>query len=415
MPQLTQTADLRNVHAETVLLGWSDEAMDGVRRTERDFIAVVPPEFGAYMEEHGIPYEPWDFSRLDENAPKLAERLKERGARFAVPLYEETVEWAGAVNARLQDNPRLFNRSLLFRDKAMMKRMAQIAGMRVGVFEEVSSRDEVLRFFKRVNEALLKLDEETADPVHLKPKDAAGTVGHRVIRSVEDVMKIPDEAFPLLAESHLAGQEFSCEAFVHDGKIRFLNITQYVHLGHSDFVPADPQLEEHRPKIEAAINRLIEAFRFDHGVLHPEFFLGTDGELRFGEVGSRVPGGHIFTSIKDAYGFDAFVGYVMCADPKTPEADLEAFFPRPVEDRTGYSGVLMIHPRAGTTISQLTLPDEVLDDPYFVRHTLVDPIPGKVAAVEGYGAHYGTLFFKGDDAARMKQILQEYEGLDYYV
>ena len=414
MPQLTQTADLRSVHAETVLLGWSDEAMDGVRQTDRDFIAVVPPEFGAYMEEHGIPYESWDFSRLDENAPKLAERLQARGARFAVPLYEETVEWAGAVNARLQDNPRLFNRSLLFRDKAMMKRMAQIAGLRVGVFEEVSSRDEVLRFFKRVNEALLKLDEETADPVHLKPKDAAGTVGHRVIRSVEDVMKIPDEAFPLLAESHLAGQEFSCEAFVHDGKIRFLNITQYVHLGHSDFVPADPQLEEHRPKIEAAINRLIEAFRFDHGVLHPEFFLGTDGELRFGEVGSRVPGGHIFTSIKDAYGFDAFVGYVLCADPQTPEADLDAFFPRP-EDRTGYSGVLMIHPRSGTTISQLTLPDEVLDDPYFVRHTLVDPIPGKVAAVEGYGAHYGTLFFKGDDAARMKQILQEYEALDYYV
>lgn len=404
----------RTATARTALVGWSAEAMDGLQKAGRSFIAIVPPEFGAYMEEHGLPYEPWDFDRLDEKAGDLANALEERGVEHAVPLYEETVEWAGAINARLRGEPRLFNRSLLFRDKAMMKRMAQIAGMRVGVFEEVGSREEVSRFLHRVNDALLVLDEEDPDPVHLKPKGAAGTVGHRIIRTESDILEIPDDEFPLLAESHLAGQEFSVEAFVHDGKIRFLNITEYVHLGHSDHVPAGPDLEAHRGDVEKAVQRLIEAFRFDHGVLHPEFFLGADDELRFGEVASRVPGGHIFTSIQDAYGFDPFVGYVLCADPETPEDELESFFPDPVNGARTYAGVLMVYPRPGQ-IHELRIPDQVLDDPYFHHHTLVDPIPGKVSAREGYGNHFGTLFFEGDDPERMRNILLEYEELEYYV
>lgn len=412
--QVTPDTGPRTATARTALVGWSAEAMDGLQKAERSFIAVVPPEFGPYMEEHDLPYEPWDFDRLDEKAGDLATSLKERGVEFAVPLYEETVEWAGAINARLRGDPRLFNRSLLFRDKAMMKRMAQIAGLRVGVFEEVQSREEVSRFLHRVNDALLKLEAEDPDPVHIKPKGAAGTIGHRIIRSDADIHDIPDDDFPLLAESHLAGQEFSVEAFVHDGTIQFLNITEYVHLGHCDFVPAGPELEAHREDVEKAVERLIEAFRFDHGVLHPEFFLGADGELRFGEVASRVPGGHIFQSIQDAYGFDPFVGYVLCADPDTPQEELDAFFPTPVEAADGHAGVLMVYPKPGT-INELRIPDEVLDDPYFRRHTLVDPIPGKVSAREGFGNHFGTLFFQGDDPDRLRERLLRYEELDYYV
>lgn len=414
MAQTTTTLDdPRTATSRTALFGWADEAMDGLQKAGKDFIAVVPPEFGPSMEEQGLAYEPWDFDRVDERSHELAIRLQERGVEHCVPLYEETVEWAGAVSAELRGDPRLYNRSLLFRDKAMMKRMAQIAGLRVGVFEEVENREDVARFLDRVNQALLKLDTEDPDPVHLKPKDAAGTVGHRVIRSHQDIHQIPDDAFPLLAESHLAGQEFSCEVFVHDGKIRFLNMTEYVHLGHSDFVPAGPDLQEHRPKVEAAMQKLIEAFRFDHGVLHPEFFLGADGELRFGEVASRVPGGHIFTSIQEAYGFDPYVGFVLCSDPETSEEELDAFFPA-WNEQTRYAGVLMVYPKPGH-IKELDVPDEVLDDPYFDRHTLVDPIPGKVGDREGYGNHFGTLFFQGDDPERMRAILTKYEDMDFYV
>lgn len=408
-----QTQDLRSSRHRIAVLGWAAEAFEGLQAADTDFLAVVPPGFEASMDHAGIPYEVWDFERTNERAVELTEALRTRGVELAVPLYEETVEWAGALNATFRDNPRLFNRSLLFRDKAMMKRMAQMHGIRVGVFEEVNDRQDVSRFLQRVNKALLKLEGENPDPVHLKPMTGAGSLGHRIIRTEEDIHALPDDVFPLLAESNLDGQEFSCEAFIHDGEIYFLNITEYVHLGHSDFVPAGPDLEAHRERIRLEIEKLIEAFRIDHGMIHPEFFVTPDGKIRFGEVAYRVPGGHIFQKIQRAYGFDPYVGMVLCHDPSTDPETLREFFP-PEDGHNGYSGVLMVHPPAGRNIERLNVPDEVLDDPFFERHTLVEPVPGKVAGQEGFGAHAGTVYFFGDDGRRMRDILLRYEQLEFF-
>ncbi len=387
--------------------------MDALQKADRPFVAVVPPEFGPWMEERDLPYVAWDFDRVNDRAPELTQKLQEMGCEFAVPLYEETVPWAGAVNARLQNEPRLFNRSILFRDKAMMKRKAQLHGIQVGVFEEVDDKDDVRRFLKRVNSALLKLDEESPDPVHLKPKDAAGTVGHRMVKTEADIDEIDDSEFPLLAESHLAGQEFSCEAFVHDGKIRFLNITEYVRLGYSNFIPASPSLEKYRPQITKAMEDLVEAFGVRHGFLHPEFFVSVNGNIKFGEVAARVPGGHILELVERAYDFSPYMGMVLACDPATSEEELERFFPKEVEGAKGIAGCLMIYPRT-KTVKDLDIPKEVLEDPYFERHTLIPPISQKVQDREGFGNHFGTLFFFGDDPERMRQILTDYRELDYY-
>ena len=83
-----------------------------------------------------------------------------------------------------------------------------------------------------------ELDGDPDDPIHLKAFDKAGCLGHRVIRTPDEVDLIPEEEFPVLMESHLDGWEFAVEAWVHDGKIRFLNISEYVTLGYSVFVPA---------------------------------------------------------------------------------------------------------------------------------------------------------------------------------
>jgi hypothetical protein len=66
--------------------------------------------------------------------------LQEMGVDVAIPLFEETVEWAGAINSVLLDNPRLFGQAMLLRDKALMKRRAQLGGIRVGIFEEAHDR-----------------------------------------------------------------------------------------------------------------------------------------------------------------------------------------------------------------------------------------------------------------------------------
>ena len=146
MTESTETNDT----PRTALLGFCIPAMEALANIDRPFVAVVPPEFESYMKEHSIPHELWDFARNNEQSGSLATRLAERGVTVAVPLFEETVEWAGALNGQFRDDPRLFTRYLLFRDKAMMKRRAQMRGIRVGVFEEADDKEDVVRFFKRI-------------------------------------------------------------------------------------------------------------------------------------------------------------------------------------------------------------------------------------------------------------------------
>lgn len=397
----------------TALIGWSLQAIEAVDQMDRPFVVVGPPDFEDYASEHDIPFISWDFDRINERSDELFHKLDEFGVEVAVPLYEETVEWAGALNARFQNDMRVFNRALLLRDKGLMKRKAQMAGIHVGVFEEAHDKDGVNRFLKRVNEALLKLDGDPNDPIHLKPLDAAGSVGHRMIQTPEDIDSLSDNEFPCLLESHLDGQEFSCEAFIHNGKIYFLNITEYVHLGHSNFVPASPALEEKRPLIKAAIQELVDAFQIKYGVIHPEYFITSDNKLHFGEVAARVPGGHIFDLIERAYGFSAFQAQVLCCDPATTEEELEAFFPKET-DSQGFAGSLMVYPRV-KYIERLNVPAELEEHAYFEKHDMFSPETSKVAERVGFGNHYGTVFLFGEDSDTMRDLLIKYEEWDFYL
>lgn len=396
------------------ILGWSLRAIDAIDRYNRPYIVVAPDWAEEYATKNNIPFIPWDFSRLNERSLEIAKTLQDRGVEVAIPLYEETVEWAGAINSALMNKPSLLNQALLFRDKSLMKRRAQLAGIRVGIFEEAHKRDDVTHFLRRVNQALLKLDGDPNDPIHFKPFDKAGCLGHRVIRTVEDVDNIHEDEFPALLESHLDGLEFACEVFIHNRKIRFLNISEYVHLGYSVFIPASPRLEKWRPRIRQEIEKLIEAFDINYGIIHPEYFITNDGQLFFGEVAYRVPGGNAFELIERAYGFNAYQGHVLVSDPKASEEEIASFFPKEVDDAKGHAGCFLVYPRR-RVISRLEIPKETEDDPYYEYHDLLSPMESKVSKRVAFGNHYGTLYFFGQDPDYMRDLLLHQEDLDFYV
>lgn len=396
------------------LLGWSLNAIEAIDRFDRRYIVVAPDWAKQYAEDNDIPFMAWNFDRLNERSMELGETLKEMGVDVAVPLFEETVEWAGAVNAVLLKDPKLMNQAFLFRDKGMMKRRAQLGGIRVGIFEEADDKRDVMKFLKRVNSALLKLDGDPNDPIHLKAFDKAGCLGHRVIRTPEDVDNIPDDEFPCLLESHLDGWEFGVEAFVKDRKIQFLNISEYVRLGYSVFVPASPELEKWRGRVEEEVNKLIEAFDIDFGFLHPEYFVTNDGKMYFGEVAYRPPGFNAFELIERAYGFNAYQAMVLMFDPKATKEEVEKFFPTPVKDAKGHAGTFGVYPRR-RVISSLEIPEETENDPYFEFHELAPPLENKVTKRNAFGTHWGLVYFFGEDPMRMRELLSEQEELDFYV
>ncbi|MBY4107780.1 carboxylate--amine ligase [Rhodococcus fascians] len=396
------------------LLGWSLAAVEALDAFDRRYVVVAPEWAEAYCTEHDIPYLPWNFERLNDRSLEIAETLRDKGVDVAIPLYEETVEWAGAINSVLLGNPRLFGQAMLLRDKALMKRRAQLGGIRVGIFEEAYDREDVIRFLRRVNQTLLKLDGDPNDPIHLKAFDKAGCLGHRVIRTPDEVDSIPDEEFPVLMESHLDGWEFAVEAWIHNGKIKFLNISEYVTLGYSVFVPATPELEKYREQITVQIEKLIKAFDIEFGFIHPEYFVTSDGEMYFGEVAYRPPGFKVFELLERAYGFNAYQGLALAFDPKTTEEEIDAFFPREVVDATGHAGCFGVYPRR-RVVSDLVIPDVTADDDYYETNDLSAPVEETVTKRTAFGTHWGLLYFFGDDPYRMRDLLKQQEELDFYV
>jgi len=396
------------------LLGWALGAIEAAENFDRRYVVVAPDWAEDYAKQHNIPYIPWNFERLNERSIEIAERLKEEGVDVAIPLYEETVEWAGAINSMLFDNPRLHGQAVLFRDKALMKRRAQLGGIRVGIFEEAHDRDDIIRFIRRVNQTLLKLDGDVDDPIHLKAFDKAGCLGHRVVRTPEDVERIPDDEFPVLMESHLDGWEFAVEAWIHDGKICFLNISEYVHLGYSVFVPATPELEKWRPRIVEEVEKLIKTFDIKFGQIHPEYFVTSDGTLYFGEVAYRPPGFKAFELIERAYGFNAYQASMLVFDPKATAEEIKEFFPKEVEGARGHAGCFGVYPRR-RVVNKLQIPEETKDHDYFEYHELPSPLEGKVTKRTAFGTHWGLVFFFGDDPYKLRDLLLAQEDLDYYV
>ncbi|RMB77015.1 carboxylate--amine ligase [Rhodococcus sp. SBT000017] len=396
------------------LLGWSLAAVEALDKFDRRYVVVAPEWAEAYCTEHDIPYLPWNFERLNDRSLEIAETLKAKGVDVAIPLYEETVEWAGAINSVLLGNPRLFGQAMLLRDKALMKRRAQLGGIRVGIFEEAHDREDVIRFLRRVNQTLLKLDGDPNDPIHLKAFDKAGCLGHRVIRTPDEVDSIPDEEFPVLMESHLDGWEFAVEAWIHNGKIKFLNISEYVTLGYSVFVPATPELEKYREQITVQIEKLIKTFDIEFGFIHPEYFVTSDGEMYFGEVAYRPPGFKVFELLERAYGFNAYQGLALAFDPKTTEEEIDAFFPKEVVDATGVAGCFGVYPRR-RVVSHLQIPEETTGHDYYETNDLSAPVEETVTKRTAFGTHWGLLYFFGEDSYVMRDLLKHQEELDFYV
>ncbi|MCC5920229.1 MAG: carboxylate--amine ligase [Cyclobacteriaceae bacterium] len=402
------------------LLGWSLPAIESIEKLNKPFVVVSFPAFESYAKENNIPFVGWDFNEWNEtsNALALKEKLDAHGVHVAVALFEETVEWAGALNSLYRNDDRVLNRAMLCRNKAMMKRKALIGGLRVGMFEEVDNKESVVKFMNRLNEANLQLEGEDDSWVHLKPLSAMGTVGHKLLRSKADIdAKVIEKDFPCLVESHLPGQEFSCEVFVHGGKIQYLNITEYVKLGFSNFIPCSDRLESKRDLIWEANQKLVNTFGIEYGMLHPEWFLTEDGTISFGETAMRVPGGHIFELIEMSSGFNAFQALVLCSDPKTTQEELdELFAPAKNMKEKVFAGSLMVYPKPGH-ITKLNVPSELTEDSYFVEHTLHPPFQDTKVPEEreGFGNHYGTIFFKGEDSERMRDLLMHYEDVAFYV
>ncbi len=91
------------------LMGWSLPVIESMQKLNKPYVVVSFPDFEPYAKENNIPFVAYKFDEWSDtsNSIDLAEKLKPFNADVAVPLYEETVEWAGALNSIYRDDPRV--------------------------------------------------------------------------------------------------------------------------------------------------------------------------------------------------------------------------------------------------------------------------------------------------------------------
>ncbi|MEQ9325474.1 MAG: hypothetical protein RIF41_40280, partial [Polyangiaceae bacterium] len=66
-------------------------------------------------------------------------------------------------------------------------------------------------------------------------------------------------------------------------------------------------------------------------------------------------------------------------------------------------------------VARVNVPDELVEHPYYDKHNLFVPANAKVAEREAFGNHYGTVYFKGDDPDKMRELLVHYDQVDFYL
>lgn len=139
-----------------------------------------------------------------------------------------------------------------------------------------------------------------------------------------------------MAERLIQGKEISVESFVHEGEIRFTNITDYYSPKFINLLPARLDLAVEQAILELN-HKVISILGIQQGMTHLELYLTEQGPL-FGEIALRPPGGYIMELLKMAYQFDPWEALV--------EVELGHDFPYPQRAHATVAA-FVLHPGEG--------------------------------------------------------------------
>jgi hypothetical protein len=178
----------------------------------------------------------------------------------------------------------------LFRDKVLMKKKLKLHAV------------PMTEFFESLPDAY-SFDV----PLVFKERNSTGSRGIELIYTATQVQKSLSENFYF--EKYIDGVEGSIESFVHDGEVIFTSTTKYLRKKYINLV-GDKYASALQQKIQTLNHQVLAALELKHGMTHLEFYLLPNGDVLFGEIALRPPGGHIMELIERSFHFNAWQAYV---------------------------------------------------------------------------------------------------------
>lgn len=153
-------------------------------------------------------------------------------------------------------------------------------------------------------------------PVIVKPVDRSGSRGITKVEQKEDLERAIENAKQqgfekyALVEAFVEGDEYSVEYISFEGHHQFLSVTKKYTTGSPDFIEIahlEPSLlsDEVVGKVQQVIEHALDSLQIKYGASHSEFKVSKDGSIKIIEIGARMGGDCIGSSLVElSTGFD---------------------------------------------------------------------------------------------------------------
>jgi biotin carboxylase len=241
-------------------------------------------------------------------------------------LWEPHMVLAARVREMLGLPGMTVEQTLPFRDKEIMKRRLDAAGIRTPHHYSATTVAQVI-----------EAAETIGYPVIVKPIDGAGSEHtYRVASRAELDAVVPAlrSVTEVSVEEFVEGDDMTYDTICVDGHIAHYSIATYIpralDMKHNEWIspitlvyrdPDDPRLAAGKRMGEA----VLKALDFRTGYTHMEWYRTAEGEAVFGEIGGRPPGAYLVDLINYASDVDTYRGWA--------EAVVHGRFTQPVERR----------------------------------------------------------------------------------
>ncbi|MFZ5481661.1 MAG: ATP-grasp domain-containing protein, partial [Myxococcota bacterium] len=265
-----------------------------------------------------------EASLFDEE--RVVREVKALGVRFdrIECLWEPFVELAARLREELDVPGMRLDVARGFRDKELMKRRVEAAGLRVPH-----------HFRARTKEEVWAAADKVGFPLIVKPIAGAGSADtYRVNDGAEldAVIAKTGHVQEVSVEEFVDGEEFTFDTVCVDGKPRYFNIAQYlprplVARSNEWISPLIVALRDvHEPKYRDGVRLglgVLEALGMGDGFTHMEWYRKSNGEVVFGEIGARNGGAHLVDQMNYTADVDLYREWARAVCWKSFEAKVE--------------------------------------------------------------------------------------------
>ncbi len=228
-----------------------------------------------------------NIASLDANSDSFFKKIAKIDCIIA--LSEIDQELAAYLRSQYHVPGLKKNDILKFRDKVIMKQVAQESGITVPVFSGLNDINKIYSFATQYDY-----------PIILKPKDGVSSEG--VIKIHDDneldysLQQINMDGYE--CEKFIDGTVYHVDGIVFNSKIIFIKISQYLNtcLEYTKGTPLGSVMIDDKlliTKIEEFTQKVIAAFQLDNNSFHLELIIDPSNTIYFLEIGARVGGAQV--------------------------------------------------------------------------------------------------------------------------